>query len=163
MSKATGGAHKCTSVGITFPRLLVSSTLLFLLFIGLFPMRVANAEPPELTLTVADIDIPMVQGSGCWPLKNGEVLCHDTLAPPELLKSQTPVVVPSGSKVNLHFSYAPLSISASQWMNGTPVKQDLTDHNTTLRLPTEQGTYIYDIFAKWKEGDVSYAFTVQVQ
>ena len=86
----------------------------------------------------------------------------DTVSPPELVKDKVPFIVPPGSQIKIQFESVPLKVYAFQWKNENPQKDAITENNTIL-TPLEKGIYIYAISGEWKEGDVTYAFKIEVQ
>ena len=147
--------------------------VLFLIGVALLGVSVGEVKgaekqsiPPNVTVEVEGKagreNVPVVPGSSCWRQRDGQTSCDDTFGPFELIKNQTPVVTPPESRVIIIFERTPLTMSASKWINGRPVKQEITKDNTFV-LPPDKGVYIYDVFATWKEGDASYAFVIEVR
>jgi hypothetical protein len=119
------------------------------------------SAPPLPTLAVGDKQVTVVRGSSCWN-SNGSGQCIDMVSPNELLKNVTATVAASGSKVKTDFDYTPKELTVNLWtVKGVkPVK--LEPENAFV-LPSEKGTYIYNVSAHWKEGTSDFVFTLEVK
>ena len=91
-------------------------------------------------------------------------MCVDTVPTPELLGDQAPVVVPSRSTLTFQFDRAPREVSAGRWHNTQYVKQEITGKKQNMIVvPSAEGTYMYEIFGNWIEGDVGYSLVIAVR
>lgn len=117
--------------------------------------------PPMPNVTAGYKQVTVVRGSSCWA-SNGTGQCVDMVSPKELLKNVEPTVAASGSKVKIDFEYSPIELTITLWtVKG--VKAITLEPENTFVLPPEKGTYIYSVFAKWKEGTSDFVFTVEVR
>lgn len=143
---------------------------LFLIFvvlavgvIGFYLVR--GATPPKPKVTFEGHKIEVAQGSYCW---NGLVgtKCEDMISPPDIIKHHEfkPVIVPPGSKIRIEFSQEPEAntLNVSRWLSSSE-SENISLSNNKLIVPKEKGVYIYDVFARWKKGDSSYAFAIEVK
>lgn len=126
---------------------------------------VDRTKPPIPTITVTGKPIQVYQSSNCW-FYNGKGSCVDYIAPNEQLKNTAPFPVPSQSKIDINFDYAPQkdSLGASYWIKGKqqPIEQDITNGKTII-IPKDKGIYFYSIHGKWSEGSSSFVFVVEVK
>jgi hypothetical protein len=120
-------------------------------------------KPPKPTIIVDGQMIPVIQGSYCWS-GDGVSRCEDKISPPELVKKQTPIIVPPDSKLEVKFDVKPKdgSLGANLWVNGKPTKVQLIGSNKMI-IPKERGIYVYDVYANWDKGESSYAFILEIK
>jgi hypothetical protein len=118
-------------------------------------------KPPLPTLKAGDKTVDVKLGKYCWYIK-GVGKCTEDPEAPDLLKGVKPTLVPAGSKLTIGWgNEQPKEIvSVDQW-KGTAVEVPMTGN--AIQLPKEKGTYVYDIKTIFPEGDVKYAFAVDVQ
>jgi len=139
---------------------LIAVVLLFVL-----AFIIDSTQEPNATIKTVkgNIPVPDYQGTYSWssPFKS---LSADYPIPPEMLKDKTATVVAPSSLLLIKFDYKPIkgSLYANLWIGEKAVKQEITDGNK-IKVPVEKGIYIYDIWAKWKEGSRSYVFAVEVK
>lgn len=124
-----------------------------------------SAKPPSPTITVGKQKVEVVQGSYCW---GGlfRTVCADTSAPPDLIKHQglKPIAVSPESSLKIAFKNEPTknTLEANRWLNNGETEA-VTINKNVLTAPKEKGVYVYEIFARWKNGDSSYAFVIEVR
>jgi len=131
-----------------------------------------SPDLPKLRARSGSTDIPVVRGSLCWS-KGGAGVCADAIAPPELAKTVAPAELPPGAAIMLEHAPPPLadSLLVNRWIDGRPVRVVLQAGSgpgnrgltPSFVVPDEPGTYVYDAFARWPQGDVSWAFHVMVK
>ncbi|MGE7624883.1 hypothetical protein ACQKMD_18100 [Viridibacillus sp. NPDC096237] len=70
--------------------------------------------------------------------------------------------VKKGNKLKIEIEQNPSSIIVNQLnADGTSDAIELKDNEITL--PSDGGTYIYEVIARWKEGKISYIFDVNIK
>ena len=159
-------------IGSIFSRLYLKYRSKFLIpllvVIGLglyFVFSQYNARPPVPLITVNDQNVTVVQGSYCW-----EVLitttCAEEVSPPELINFQyfQPVELLPESPVKIEFNNKPIenTLRAHLWVNNEKI-ETIQLNNNVLTAPKAKGVYIYEITARWKNGNSSYVFVMQVK
>ena len=115
--------------------------------------------PPLPVLTVEGQPVPFQLGTYSWR-EHGRGVAVDTVDPPTLVKSLDPVTVRPNAVLNVSFTDAPSEIQAGIWKDGVADFQPVSDGEVTL--PSEEGTYVYVLYASWPEGDATYAFQIHV-
>lgn len=115
--------------------------------------------PPNLSVTVDDIEVNLAKGTYSWSYPNGDgtstAIEADSAAPPDLVKSLNQVDVTSESKIKLDFEKDPLSYQVRIW------KTDYTTTNVNKEsygLSEHKGLLVYEVLANWQEGTATYAF-----
>jgi hypothetical protein len=154
-------------------KLLAAFSLVFLLvsFVGCAVNNTGATSkkmelkvPPTLKVSYQDKGIEAVRGTYTWTVDNNDgtkaTTNGDTAVLPELIKSSTPLIVPSKATLTLNFSDKPKSIILNIWQDNKPVQQAITDNKViTSEL---KGSVIYEVIAVWDQGTVYYAFLVNV-
>jgi hypothetical protein len=125
----------------------------------------SSSEPPTPTITAGNNKIAVAQGSYCWNgLYSGK--CVDMAAPPEIIKIKDlkPVVVSPENQLKIKFTNEPNknTLGANRWISNDD-SETVQIKNNVITAPKEKGIYVYDIFARWKNGSSSYVFVIEVQ
>lgn len=120
-------------------------------------------NPPKLTANVGNKSITAVVGTYSWNIDNGDGTSSfneaDSAGPPELIMYQKEkLTVQSGDIINLSFSHKPDDYKVSIWENNNPVVQWVNDGK--IIVPQKKGLIVYEVYAKYKEGNAHYAFFV---
>lgn len=148
---------------IKFVRIIVvlSASLLF----GCSDKSVDQAEfPPDKTAAVEvnGSDYSMEQGGYRWVRKKGletETVTTDHASPNQMAEHLQPISVKSGQKVKVKIEDNPI-LNVFLWnQSGKEIK--LEDDQITV--PADKGTYIYEVLAEWKNGEIAYTFVTEVQ
>ncbi len=136
--------------------------LVIVLFLVVIIMKVNRI--PSITVTSEGKKVTTVQGSYCW---NGFLnsKCEDLLSPYLLVDEENiePISINQGSKINIDFNPSPIDgkYEAYIWKDiEKTVKANMKGN--ILEAPTQKGSYVYEISADWKRGQVSYAFIIEV-
>jgi len=136
-------------------------TILIAFFIYFEPFRI---EPYDPNVEVNGKQIPTVQGSYCWfSLFSGQ--CADMIYVDALhmTEKSKPVIVSPNDKIHLSFDRVPDTLQVVRWDTKKKSKQ-VSLKNDIIIVPSDQGTYTYEIIARWKEhGDGLSAFLIQVK
>jgi hypothetical protein len=111
-------------------------------------------------VTINNEKIEPMQGSFCWS-EWGKGLCADTAGPLELAEEMAPFVAEKGETVNLEFEKKPTAVSVYQVETDEPIRQSAS--LDSFQLPQQEGTYIFDIVADWRQGDVSYVIKIAIE
>ncbi|GGG14405.1 hypothetical protein GCM10007425_05850 [Lysinibacillus alkalisoli] len=141
---------------------LISMTLLLLLS-GCSQLRTLDADYlPIGKVSWYDEDYVMIRGDYQWVAEDKEVTYFTGPSVDALVKDFEQMYALAGDELQLHFPEPPLDIIIQQ------ENEDGTIHNIQIKnqaftLPTEKGSYIYEIEAKWDKGEVIYVFNVDVQ
>ncbi|WP_349409035.1 hypothetical protein [Pseudalkalibacillus sp. SCS-8] len=119
-------------------------------------------QPPDVSIQLAQQEIPHVKGTYCWK-NESQGICVDKAGSVELTKDMEPTKVEKGETIRLSFQdLKPDDLHMTVWNNGEEKEQYEGQYEITV--PTEEGVYVYDVFARWKDkGDQAYAFKVIVK
>lgn len=115
---------------------------------------------PTLTITANGEIIPIEYGCYKWT-ENNQGIVVDTASPDEIAKDMAGSKLPPKGTLNLKFTKKPNKISVISW--GKSKDENYTVTKNTITLPEKEGTYIFEIFGEWKEGNVSYITKVIVK
>jgi hypothetical protein len=141
--------------------IIAISTISFYLVIGHIEVK-----PPSPQIIVGEKRIKVAQGSYCWEgfLKVNKA-CTDTSSPPFLIEEQhlKPISVSPESDTKIEFSSEPNvdTLVVKRWINHEETEEVLLNGNV-FEVPKDKGVYTYEVFARWKKGDSSHAFVIEV-
>ncbi|WBW96566.1 hypothetical protein [Oceanirhabdus sp. W0125-5] len=126
----------------------------------------SSTNPPKLTVTVDNKSITGVLGTYSWTVDNGDgtetSIQSDSEAPPELAKDQKePLNIKPSSSIILNFKNEPKEYIVTLWKDNIKNKQEVIDGE--IIAPEEKGSFVYEVFATWKEGTAYYAFSVNIE
>lgn len=115
---------------------------------------------PKLTIIYNGKNLNVAQGSYYWKagFKIKEFTVNNYADIINNLKEKKDVI--NNGKLELHFDYQPEIITLS---GGYPQNSEPTIKNNIINISQEEGTQIYFINCKWKEGTVTYVVVVQIK
>lgn len=120
---------------------------------------------PTLKVRFENERIDAELGPSSWVITNGDgtktAIETDTGPPPELVQGKKALVVPPESTLQLTFSEKPMKVTVNIWEEDEQLRQDFA--NMELTVPAADGLIVYEIIATWEQGQVIYAFSVDVQ
>lgn len=130
-------------------------------FIYFEPFRI---EPYDPNVEVNGKAIPTVQGSYCWSslfsAQCADMIYVDAL---HMTEKSKPIIVSPSDKIHLSFDRKPDVLQVVRWDSKTKSKQ-VALKNDILIAPSAQGSYTYEIQARWNNhGDGLSAFLIQVR
>lgn len=122
-------------------------------------------QPPQPVIEWSGKTAATVATSYCWS-NNGEAICADTAAPPELIANQkpAPLQVKPGATLSVTYAQAPNAntLRVTQWNGMNEVAQTLENGNQ-WKAPEQPGWYLYDVRGNWTQGDAGHAFVIEVK
>lgn len=137
------------------------------ILVGCAPKTVQEeAFPPKMQafLSIDEEKYRLLAGDYYWERKTGlgyEVSQTDHASPYETAQNMTPIVVKPGEQAAIHLEENPI-IQLYIWSEkGRTQEVSLTDQ--TFTFPPKAGSYIYEAFAQWTNGTISYTFVVDIQ
>lgn len=143
-------------------RLLVMSALITAMICVV--VMLSKSGPPMPTVQADHKNIKVTRGTYCWEGRL-QTTCEDTISPPDIVKSQQikPKRVAPNADIEIKFQQKPNedTLGVNIWSGERAENVPLTDNH--FRAPRRPGIYVYDVFARWDEGDASYTFTIEVQ
>ncbi|WP_223702115.1 hypothetical protein [Sutcliffiella deserti] len=122
--------------------------------------------PPSMPgfIMVDDTEYEMAQGNYRWEKKEGfstHVARTDAASPNQIAENVEAIKIPPNTKLTIIVEEKP-ALTLYQWNeDGGKKAMTLTDHS--FSVPTEEGRYIYEVLAEWKNGEVSYTIVVEVE
>ena len=120
-----------------------------------------SSHPPKATITIDDKELSYQKGSYCWS-DSGQGVCADTVGAEDLTKDVEPLVVNKNGSINISYEEQPSELFVRMLKNGNEVQKMQDKYE--VKVPSEAGTYVYNVFARWKDkGDASLAFKITVQ
>lgn len=120
-----------------------------------------NKQPPELTVIAGERATETAQVAYCWENLNRAVCIDMGDAETFIAHQNIEQIIAAPSEVfQLEFEQIPITITA--------LHEDLDgekhlDTSATITAPSEAGSYLYTVEARFKKSKVSYAFFVEVQ
>ncbi|MGM7703834.1 hypothetical protein ACSVDE_19185 [Pseudalkalibacillus sp. Hm43] len=118
-------------------------------------------EPPEASITIQDKAVSFQQGSYCWS-GSGQGVCIDKSGAVDLTEDVEPVIVQGNESIKISYEQEPSELYVRVLKDGSE-HANMKD-KFEFQTPSEPGTYVYDVFAKWREkGDLALAFKIKVQ
>lgn len=121
--------------------------------------------PPKPTIAWNDKTAVAVPTSSCWSY-DSQATCRDTAAPPEVIGEQkpAPLQVQPGAILTITYEQPPLekSLVLTQWIGTDQVRQELKGGNK-WKAPEQPGWYLFDVRARWQQGDAGHAFVIEVR
>ncbi|MBE1556257.1 hypothetical protein [Sporosarcina limicola] len=100
----------------------------------------------------------MEMGGFRWEKGNTTTLT-DAASPQQIAENFKAIVLEPNSKVNIQIEQDP-ALSAYLWDSE---REKVTIEGTQITIPTNKGRYIYEVVAKWSNGEVSYTIVVEVE
>ena len=146
----------------------ITSVLCLFLLVGLLigcsaPMPSAFSDstprPPVPVLSVDGQPVPYQLGTYSWA-SNGRGVAVDSVDPPTLVEPLVPVTVGPNAVLNVTFTDAPEEVGIAVWTGDGADFEPVTGGQAVL--PSEEGDYVFVLWASWPQGDATYAFPVRV-
>ncbi|WP_226671945.1 hypothetical protein [Rossellomorea aquimaris] len=144
-------------------KLLAMVNIIAVIAIIVFMIKPFQTSPPKVKVTVGEVAIPTAEGSYCWDgLFSGGCVDKEYGSIVAMAGEYKPTVVSPGQKINVTFDKKPKTVDAERWM-GEEQAQRVEWKNRMITAPEQKGVYVYHIVAHWKQGDGSYAFSLEVK
>ncbi len=70
--------------------------------------------------------------------------------------------VEKDEKLNIEIEQNPASINVVQW-NEDGTSETIKLNENQITLPKEEGYYVYEVKAKWNEGEITYIFDINLK
>lgn len=99
----------------------------------------------------------MATGGFKWTTGN-QTVQTDAASPAQIAENFNAIVVDANSKVNMDIEQSP-NVSVYLWDHE---RKKMMLEGNELTVPATSGHYIYEVVAKWNNGEVSYIFVVDV-
>lgn len=128
---------------------------------SLHEYKYSNDEfPPDITGTVKvnGKAYEMAKGGYYWRKGNRNVQT-DASGPMQLAEKYEAIEIEPGSTLTIEVEQTP-QLSSILWSSNE--KEEILKDNQ-LTVPSKKGRYIYEILAKWSNGEVSFTFVVEVK
>ena len=124
-----------------------------------------NDFPPSMTgmINVNGKEYEMETGNYRWERKKGpetEVVETDAASPYQIGGNFNSISLEPNTNINIEIEDNP-KISVYQW-NENGRDKEIILKNNQLSAPSSKGQYIYEVIAKWSNGEVSYTFVVEI-
>lgn len=135
-----------------------------LVVIGLFVFEPFRLEPYTPTVTAGDDTIPTtLGGSYCWKALLVAQCVDSGYGPLDIATTYKPTVVSPSEEIKIDFKKEPIAetLRAEKWIDKDNV-ESVEMKNNSIVAPKEKGTYVFRIFAGWKQGDGDYTFSIEV-
>lgn len=128
------------------------------------PIHSQSQTPPTLELKIGEDTIRTFRGGYSWSYYDSEEklmvgIEAESDSPPEMVSMDSARKVDRHAEVTLEFGEPPLSYQVFVWdeagnRNAYPIAFDLSEH---------EGKTLFEIFAHWEQGSVSYAVVLDVE
>lgn len=116
--------------------------------------------PPHLPgfITIGETRNDMAKGGYEWT-KGNQSVQTDAASPTQVAEKFSAIVVEPNSKASIEIEQNP-DLSVYIW---DAERSTVLIEGNELTVPTKSGRYIYEVLAKWSNGEVSYTFVVEVK
>lgn len=112
-------------------------------------------EPPKLIVTSDSKSVEAVIGTTSWYSYEA-----DSGPPPEMIEYQKgQMIIETNSAVSLKFDVEPIEYNVGIWGSTEQLKIEDGEFIVTSE---QKGNLIFQVEARWKEGNATYAFAVNV-
>ncbi|MEA4912568.1 MAG: hypothetical protein VB092_08185 [Oscillospiraceae bacterium] len=111
---------------------------------------------PQITVTADSKAVPTITDAYSWSFYVGEDVIREETPVPDLALTAADML--GGEALDIIFSQPALETKITRTDSYTYTFQRVTD----LTVPFESGFYIYNVFARFERGAVSYYFCVSV-
>ncbi|MDX8363311.1 hypothetical protein [Cytobacillus sp. IB215316] len=122
--------------------------------------------PPSMSgkININETDYEMLVGNYKWERKQGlytQVVQTDAISPYQIADNFESVRVEPNDKINIQIEGNP-QITVYLWNeNGREMEVMLNDKQ--VLIPNSKGHNIYEVLAKWPDGELSYTFVLEVR
>lgn len=121
--------------------------------------------PPSMTglINVQGKEYEMKAGNYKWERKKGsktDVVYTDAASPYQIGENYNAIGLEPNANIKIEIEDNP-KLSVYLW-NETGRDKEVILTNNQLSVPSSKGRYIYEVLAKWPNGEVSYTFVVEV-
>lgn len=119
-------------------------------------------KPAEGKVINDDKEYPMIIGDFEWIEEDFEVNKKSTLDKRGLADEFETLEMKKGGKLKIEIEDSPLLLKINQEIeDGSIQSVDIIENEITL--PTKEGYYIYEVNAKWDEGNITYIFDINIK
>lgn len=125
----------------------------------------SSSELPTLKVFYENDFIEAEIGTSSWIINNSDgtktSIESDTAGPAELVTGVSTLKVSPQSTIKLDFSDKPEEVIVNIWKENNQLKQALTDME--FKVPEIKSLVIYEVIGTWEQGNVHYAFAVDIE
>ncbi|MFC5587453.1 DUF3221 domain-containing protein [Sporosarcina soli] len=128
---------------------------------ALHPFDFKNTDFPPTPLglvTIHETTYEMTRGGFTWT-KGNQTVQTDAASPTQIAESIEAIVTEPNSKVSIGIAQDP-HLSVYLW---EVERNDFISEGNELIIPHSSGRYVYEVIAKWSNGEQSYTFVVEVK
>ncbi len=129
--------------------------------------NIGDSEFPPLTdgfILLEGNEYPLEMSGYSWERKKGsetEVVTTDHLSPYQMADQAEPLISAPNKKGEIKINGDP-EITVYVW-NENGREAEVETNANQIVLPSIQGKYIYEVFAEWKDGHISYTFVTEIK
>lgn len=121
--------------------------------------------PPAMSgaVIVEEKTYKLEEGNSRWERKQGletEVTTTDAPSPSQLAEVVEVIQIEPNTDILIEIEQNPAQ-TVFLW-NGTNRDKEIKLTNNKFPAPSSQGRYVYEVFAEWPNGEVSYTLVVEV-
>jgi hypothetical protein len=100
----------------------------------------------------------MAKGNYKWT-KGNTTVQTDAAGPTQIAETYKAIQLAPNEKVKIDVEQSP-QLTTYIWSQDEPMKRST---GKEISVPTDPGRYIYEVVAKWANGEVSYTFVIEVK
>lgn len=119
-------------------------------------------EPVEGKIVSDNKEYTMIIGDFEWVEEDFEANKKSNLDKKGLADEFDTLELEKGTKLKIEIDGSPLSLKINEESEDGSVKS-IDIRESEITLPTNEGYYIYEVNAKWNEGNISYVFDVNIK
>ena len=138
--------------------------LLFLttiILIGCRQVDEASSKYLEGEIIVDGEKSTLIHGSYTYKDEDVEINRLGSFSPVEAAEQFDTLAVEKNSKIEIVLEDKTTHITVHQWNENGEVEEVLVDENV-LTVPAEEGYYVYEVVGKWKNGETTLVFDIEV-
>ena len=127
-----------------------------------------NEFPPTISgaIKIDDTQHEMVAGGYRWERKQGsetQVIQTDAASPYQIAEDFKAIAIEPNQKITIDIEENP-QLFVYLWNNNErEIEIEIELNENQITAPASKGRYIYEVFATWPNGEVSYTFVVEVK
>lgn len=133
---------------------------------GCVNVNEANESSPPLkaTISIDGLEHQIEKGGYQWESKTGsstKAEITDHASPNQMAEEIKPISTRPNEQVDIEVEDQP-NIKLYLWNGNGRVKEIIPENNQFTLLP-KKGEYIYEVFAEWPNGNISYTFVTEIK
>ena len=124
-------------------------------------MNEASSRYLDGRIIVDNEEYNLILGYYAFKDEKFEINKLDPFSPMEVVDEFNTLAVTKNSKIEIVLEDKTTYLTVHQWNENGEVEEVLLDENV-LTVPAEEGYYVYEVVGKWKNGETTLVFDIDV-